>query len=228
MTRRWSPSRMPTATWRSCSQLRPRSSVTVESSRSPERAPADVAHLTGSQVTDIRADHGEGPCWDDRSNQLLWVDQYVGLVRVAEYAPSPARLVRVGEFDVGGPIGAIVPAASGGWMLVALDGFSAVVGRRHGRERRPAAARIHSSHAHERRQVRPRRELLGRQHGLGQDALGGESVPARSGPVADHVAQRRHDLERAGVVRRCGVVLLHRHADPAGGSVRRHPGRPAR
>ena len=80
--------------------------------------------FTSSPVTDIRADHGEGPCWDDRSNRLLWVDQYVGLVRVAEYAPSPARLVRVGEFDVGGPIGAIVPAASGGWMLAALDGFA--------------------------------------------------------------------------------------------------------
>ena len=86
----------------------------------------------------------------------------------------------------------------------------------------------------ERRQVRPGRALLGRQHRLGEDRRRGVAVPARPdrpGPRrADGRAARRHDLERAGVDPRRRDDVLHRHPDgsrrPLRRARRRRPHRP--
>ena len=37
-------------------------------------------------------EHAEGPCWDPRTGQLLWVDQFDGLVHLADYEPGPGLL----------------------------------------------------------------------------------------------------------------------------------------
>lgn len=70
----------------------------------------------------LRAQHGEGPLWDDRSGELLWVDQYLGLIRWAK-ADASGSLAVVRTHDVGGPIGAVVLRERGGWMLAARNGF---------------------------------------------------------------------------------------------------------
>ncbi|MGP3968221.1 SMP-30/gluconolactonase/LRE family protein [Streptomyces sp. 6N223] len=70
--------------------------------------------------------HAEGPLWDQRSGRLLWVDQYVGLIRsatFASHAPLPGGPVLDDPVDVGGPVGAVVPAAQSGWTVAARDGF---------------------------------------------------------------------------------------------------------
>jgi sugar lactone lactonase YvrE len=72
---------------------------------------------------DLRSGHAEGPLWDTRSSQLLWVDQYDGLVQVASFEPATATLRTRRTYQVGHPVGAIVPARAGGWMLAGGPGF---------------------------------------------------------------------------------------------------------
>lgn len=78
-------------------------------------------------VTAERDDHGEGPCWDARTGQLLRVDQYVGAVVLADWDASAKQLTTARRFDVGSPIGAVVPttgAEGDGWMIAAAHGFA--------------------------------------------------------------------------------------------------------
>nr|WP_221380663.1 SMP-30/gluconolactonase/LRE family protein [Actinoplanes polyasparticus] len=77
---------------------------------------------TARAVTDTRAEHAEGPAWDARHDELLWVDQFAGLVHRARYAEGELRPVRT--YEVGRPVGAVVPiAGEDGWMLAAGAGF---------------------------------------------------------------------------------------------------------
>jgi sugar lactone lactonase YvrE len=73
----------------------------------------------------VRSDHGEGPCWDPRTDTLLWVDQYAGLVNVAEYDAVLAGLTVTRTYDIGVPVGAIVPLAeTAGWVMACGAGFA--------------------------------------------------------------------------------------------------------
>jgi sugar lactone lactonase YvrE len=70
-------------------------------------------------VLDARANLGEGPLWDARSGELLWVDIMVGIVHRFDLASGVDR-----AFDVGQPVGAVVPRASGGYAFALRDGFA--------------------------------------------------------------------------------------------------------
>lgn len=68
------------------------------------------------------SEHAEGPLWDEANSRLMWVDQHRGVIRTLSYAEGgPGEL---GVIEVGRSTGAVVPAAAGGWMLAAGDGFA--------------------------------------------------------------------------------------------------------
>ncbi|WP_210479566.1 SMP-30/gluconolactonase/LRE family protein [Naasia sp. SYSU D00948] len=72
-----------------------------------------------------RAEHAEGPAWDARYSMLLWVDQFAGLVHLASAQEGQAvELART--YDVGTPVGAVVPLLERGlgWMIAAGEGFA--------------------------------------------------------------------------------------------------------
>jgi sugar lactone lactonase YvrE len=70
-------------------------------------------------VLDARANLGEGPVWDARTSELLWVDIMAGLV----HRFDPAKGTDI-SFDVGQPVGAVVPRSAGGYALAVRDGFA--------------------------------------------------------------------------------------------------------
>ncbi|MGY1683243.1 SMP-30/gluconolactonase/LRE family protein [Geodermatophilus sp. SYSU D01176] len=69
------------------------------------------------------AQHGEGPTWDSGRGELLWVDIAAGLVRRAAIGADGA-LTETGVHRGGDTVGAVVPAADGGWLLAADGGFT--------------------------------------------------------------------------------------------------------
>ncbi|MFD9700097.1 SMP-30/gluconolactonase/LRE family protein [Lentzea sp. NPDC059081] len=71
-----------------------------------------------------RAEHAEGPVWDDVRQELLWVDVYAGLVRRAKWAPP--RLLPVRTYSFGEMVGAVVPCAEpdDGWVVASELGFA--------------------------------------------------------------------------------------------------------
>jgi sugar lactone lactonase YvrE len=72
-------------------------------------------------AVDCHAPHGEGPTWDARNGKLVWVSIPQGTV----YTLDPVT-GRTEQFDVGQPIGAIVPRAAGGYCLAVEHGFAVV------------------------------------------------------------------------------------------------------
>jgi sugar lactone lactonase YvrE len=68
---------------------------------------------------DLRADVGEAPHWDDRTNSLLFVDLTGGAV--FRYDQSGVKL---GSFSVGQEVGAVVPRRDGGLVLAVRDGIA--------------------------------------------------------------------------------------------------------
>jgi sugar lactone lactonase YvrE len=73
----------------------------------------------------VRSEHAEGPCWDERTGTLLWVDQYAGLLRIAELDSTSGTLTVVSTYDVRAPLGAAVPIADeDGWLLACGTGFA--------------------------------------------------------------------------------------------------------
>jgi sugar lactone lactonase YvrE len=78
--------------------------------------------MTAEPVAGPVMDHGEGPVWDAARQELRWVDLEAGRVHRGRVED---RTVRVGDVvEVGGTVGALVPAAEGGWLLAADDGFA--------------------------------------------------------------------------------------------------------
>ncbi len=71
-----------------------------------------------------RADHAEGPLWDDVRGELLWVDLDAGLVRRAAW--DAPRLSVVETFALGEAVGAVVPCAdpADGWVVASEFGFA--------------------------------------------------------------------------------------------------------
>jgi sugar lactone lactonase YvrE len=70
-------------------------------------------------VADARAELGEGPVWDARTNELLWVDIVPGIVHRFDPATGTDR-----PFDAGSYVGAVVPRAAGGYALAVASGFA--------------------------------------------------------------------------------------------------------
>lgn len=83
---------------------------------------AAVQTLTAQPADPPPAEHGEGPTWDAGRQEVLWVDLEVGLVRRA--AVDGDRLTEVAVHAGGETVGAVVPAAAGGWLLAADGGFT--------------------------------------------------------------------------------------------------------
>ena len=69
------------------------------------------------------AQHGEGPTWDAGRGELLWVDIAGGLVRRAA-VDADGTFTETGVHRGGDTVGAVVPAADGGWLLAADGGFT--------------------------------------------------------------------------------------------------------
>jgi sugar lactone lactonase YvrE len=70
-------------------------------------------------AVDVPCRLGEGPAWDARSGELLWVD----ILGECAYAYRPANGT-IRSLPVGQPAGAIVPRAAGGYALAVRDGFA--------------------------------------------------------------------------------------------------------
>ncbi len=75
---------------------------------------------TAKLVQDARAELGEGPLWDARTAELLWVDINEGVVHRFDPVTGADR-----SFEVGRSVGTVVPRASGGYLLAVQDGFAA-------------------------------------------------------------------------------------------------------
>lgn len=78
--------------------------------------------MTGSGRADLLvADAGdlcEGPCWEERTGTLVWVDILAGAVhvvdpRTAEHSTHPLQM----------PVGAVAPRRRGGWVAAVERGF---------------------------------------------------------------------------------------------------------
>jgi sugar lactone lactonase YvrE len=78
-----------------------------------------VARLTAELAFDARAELAECPRWDDRTDELLWVDILAGEVHRLD--PSAGRDVAMA---LGRHVGAVAPRASGGWVVAAREGFA--------------------------------------------------------------------------------------------------------
>ncbi len=72
-------------------------------------------------VLDAKADLGEGPIWDDRRGQLVWVDIMAGRVNLFDPLTGGNRSIEVGV-----PVGAAALRESGGLVLAVKDGFAAL------------------------------------------------------------------------------------------------------
>jgi sugar lactone lactonase YvrE len=79
--------------------------------------------LQAELVLDARAELGEAPHWDAPRAELVWVDILPGVV----HRFDPARGTDL-AFEVGQPVGAAVPRASGGLVLALRDGIAATDG----------------------------------------------------------------------------------------------------
>ena len=78
-----------------------------------------VRQLQAGLVADVGAVLGEGPAWDGRRQELVWVDILGGTVHVHD-----AEGRRLARYDTGGHVGSVLPADDGGWLLVTGDGFA--------------------------------------------------------------------------------------------------------
>jgi sugar lactone lactonase YvrE len=82
-----------------------------------------VIRLDAELVLDARAALGEGPIWDARSRELVWVDIMAGLVH--RFDPATGSDASV---DAGQPVGSAVIRAAGGLALAVRDGFAVLDG----------------------------------------------------------------------------------------------------
>jgi sugar lactone lactonase YvrE len=82
-----------------------------------------IFEYTASACSEIVAEHGEGPIWDERRGELLWVD--IGAGRLHRGRPGPGGVVEhLGTLAIGEPLGAVALAQDGGWVVAAGHGFA--------------------------------------------------------------------------------------------------------
>jgi sugar lactone lactonase YvrE len=77
---------------------------------------------TATVCSEIVAEHGEGPIWDERRGELLWVD--VGAGRLHRGLPGPEGIEHLGTLEIAEPLGAVTVAEGGGWVVAAGPGFA--------------------------------------------------------------------------------------------------------
>ncbi len=77
-----------------------------------------VRRLAPELVDPAGAAVGEGPAWDGRRGELVWVDIISGLVRRSDAEGRPIETI-----DVGVHVGAALPSQGNGWLLATVDGF---------------------------------------------------------------------------------------------------------
>lgn len=70
-------------------------------------------------VTDAHAQLGEGPLWDARTAELLWVDILAAVVHRFDPVTGGDRAFAAGSY-----VGAVVPRAQGGYALAVAAGFA--------------------------------------------------------------------------------------------------------
>jgi sugar lactone lactonase YvrE len=76
-----------------------------------------------ARPTSVRpARHGEGPVWDEKDGDLVWVDIAAGEVRWGRVDQN-GGVHDVAMRPVGEPVGAVTPTTSPGWLLAAAGGF---------------------------------------------------------------------------------------------------------
>jgi sugar lactone lactonase YvrE len=78
---------------------------------------ADLIILEPARIDVPAAELGEGPCWDAQAQSLLWVD--IPAERVHRLSAAGVH----SSWNVGRPVGAVVPRASGGLVVAAGNGF---------------------------------------------------------------------------------------------------------
>ena len=69
-------------------------------------------------LVDARAITGEGPVWDERDDCLYWVDIMGSQVHRFDPASGKDTITETGKHT-----GAVIPRASGGFILATVDGF---------------------------------------------------------------------------------------------------------
>lgn len=62
---------------------------------------------------------GEGPVWDDQSNELRWVDIPNGLIHSCNMSKQTIQTDAIGQM-----VGAAVPCENGDWLLAMQHGFA--------------------------------------------------------------------------------------------------------
>src|SRR5215469_11759045 len=72
-------------------------------------------------VVRAAAETGEGPVWDARSGELVWVDIPAGLLHRSDVSSGADTATAVGMM-----LGAAVPSADGGWAAAAEQGFGLI------------------------------------------------------------------------------------------------------
>ena len=82
--------------------------------------PADEMILRPSPMPLPAAELGESACWDPDSGALYWVDSPAGLVHCLDDSGGHSC------WDIGQPVGMVVPRAAGGLVVGAGDGFVAL------------------------------------------------------------------------------------------------------
>jgi sugar lactone lactonase YvrE len=80
-----------------------------------------VERWTAELVLDARAELGEGPLWDARTSELLWVDIPRSEVHRFDPASGSDR-----SFTTGAVVGAVVPRGRDGYAVARQDGFALV------------------------------------------------------------------------------------------------------
>jgi sugar lactone lactonase YvrE len=70
-------------------------------------------------ATETRTELGEGPVWDARSEELLWVDVPHNTIQLLDPATSAERTIATPR-----SVSAVVPRESGGLLVIASDGFA--------------------------------------------------------------------------------------------------------
>lgn len=70
-------------------------------------------------ATETRAELGEGPVWDTRAAQLLWVDVPSSTVHQLVPETTAERAIRTPE-----SVSAVLPRESEGWLVIAANGFA--------------------------------------------------------------------------------------------------------
>jgi len=85
---------------------------------------ANPASFAAQPAADQQFLLAEGPLWDPAASRVLWVDIRAGLV--LEGRLDGDALTVTARHELGGTVGAVVPASDGSLLVAAADGFALV------------------------------------------------------------------------------------------------------